>query len=255
MVRFTNRVPAVLGSGFGPRKVLPRRRFAPACPRIPGCGSNSLDRFGGRSRIARIRSRGRSRWSSWLAPFPSSNLFAVPSLDAATCRYKDGSPMLPERLEPFHRTAADSILQASRMYVRNSVVWCPTSAHPNGARTGTGWDRTGWSWDGHRAPARRPCAPREPPDTAPTCAYRQPPAMHRSSFHPIRGRRSPGCSGRPDKRRSSRGPTRQVSEPAGSQTRRPARIQNISSAKLWFELGNDTPLFCRVDRRQHPEAR
>lgn len=135
-----------------------------------------------------------------------------------------------------------------RTYVRKLVVWCPTNAHRNGARTGTGWDRTGWSWDGTRAPARRRCAPREPPDTAPTCAS---PAMRRFSFHPIRGHRSPGCSGHRDRRGSSHGPVREASEPAASQTQQPTLIQKIVLLKLRFELGKRRGPVCRVDRRQH----
>lgn len=110
-------------------------------------------------------------------------------------------------------------------HVRKFVVWGPTNAHRNGARTGTGWDRTGWSWDGHRVPARRLCAPREPADTAPTCASS---AMRRSPFRRIRDHGSPGCSGRRDGRRGSRGPVREVSELAGSQTGRPTLLQKIA---------------------------
>jgi len=146
-------------------------------------------------------------------------------------RKRGGRPMLPEvRLSrPSIDLPPTDYKHPSRTHVRKSVRWCPTSALRSSARTGTDWDRTGWSWDGHRAPAQQPCAPREPPDTAPTCASS---AMRRSSFPRTPGHRSPGCSGRRDRRRSSRGPARKASEPAGSQTRRPTRIQNISVADI-----------------------
>ncbi len=146
-------------------------------------------------------------------------------------RKRGGRPMLPEvRLSrPSIDLPPTDYKRRSRTHARKSVVWCPTSGLRSSARTGTGWDPAGWSWDGYRAPAQRPCVPREPPDTAPTCASS---AMRRSSFPRTPGHRSPGCSGRRDRRRSSRGPARKASEPAGSQTRRPARIQNINVADI-----------------------
>lgn len=146
-------------------------------------------------------------------------------------RKRGGRPTLPEvRLSrPSIDLPPTDYKRPSRTHMRKSVVCCPTSALRSSARTGTGWDRTEWSWDGHRAPARRRCAPRERPDTAPTCASS---AMRRSSFPRTPGHRSPGCNGHRDRHRSNQGPTRKVSEPAGSQTGRPAGIQKISFAEF-----------------------
>ncbi len=146
---------------------------------------------------------------------------------AETRRQADASRSPPSR--PSIDLPPTDYKRPSRTRVRNSVVWCPTSALRSSARTGTGWDHAGWSWAGHRVPAQQRCAPREPPDIAPICASS---AMRRSSFPRTPGHRSPGCSGRRDRRTSSRGPARQRSKPAGSQTRRPARIQNISIAEI-----------------------
>ncbi len=62
--------------------------------------------------------------------------------------------------------------------------------------------------------------------------YRQSSAKRKSSFRPTRGHRSPGCNGRRDRHRSNRGPTRQASEPAGSQTRRPTGSRTFSFAEI-----------------------
>ena len=152
-------------------------------------------------------------------------------------RKRCGRPMLPEvrsRVPP-STCRPPTITPESNTCAKIGGVVSYERAPKRCPNGGTDWDRTGWSWAGHRAPARQPCAPREPPDTAPTCASS---ARRKSSFRPIRGHRSPGCNGRRDRRKSRRGPTRGRGERTGRIADAATRPdpEHLASLKSWCEL-------------------